>query len=1093
MLFTEATSTVGDPYGEARVLRTLTLAPDGAGGWLLSPRDVYVHGEVYATAKDGSTYVTARSCGLDRSAQAACQPHLTPFWAAARVRPGARATLGAAGHPETGSSSACCCPTAPSSRRPARRPARSPRSTTPRPFLLRRVPDAVLRPRRRARGRAVATRRRAHGRGRGPARRDPAPAGRHARPAPRRRPGLEAQPGGGLAREGPVGGRARLARRARRERVRRRARRRSAAAAAASAAARACWTAPRSSARPGIASSSAGRRPGPKGDEAADLARLLALRARDEITRLPQGRPGAVRRVGPRAGPARAARGRPGARLGVPERPGRAAALADRPAPGRRRHGGRDRPLDVLGARPGARRGPRRPAGRGGRHPEGGARRDGRARRGGRGRRERRPRRDRGAGAAEEWWRDGGAAWTHLGVLTAGRGVIHSLRTLAHEYAHFANERLDYADLERIGVDREAETQRWVDLDGLLALSVLEEAQAEATATCAVLACFDASAQREVIRWYDGQDTRPTAEPDFRRRLYALAYGPSPAVLGPHCDLDDDLEAVLAKAWAAWPYRTQALLFPRDAVSPSRLWERARSLADEGAVDGTRVGAFTLLFHLDRRGDATARGEPGPRPRPRGRRPPPVRGRRPAVGDRVARRGRPPGASSNASRTSPGLLIRQRGRHVTVCTGGVPRQRAWLGHLLPAEAASPREADRAGAGRNRPAGRPGERSADRRVGTPVAGAARRRYPCRSRAGGAAMSRRPAPRSSDCSSPCCSWCPRGPRPPSRSPRSTRATSPSPPLPQQQLLVATGTFGLRGGSETRLVRTIRLDAGADGAWSDPAAGRLGARQGGGDRGVGGRGGHAHHVAVGGLSCSAARAPCRPRPPAPLLYQWSASELGARDVVVGPPTAEGGVRPPAGGAEGTAWTEAEAPVYHALFAPADLDMLPVLAAVSGKWVKEQERKAERSVRRPEGLTPYTHRTTVHYLGVTKERALFEFEVLTTGNVLPDDHAWTLERRAVGSVLVDAGGPPLPRARGGHGDGSDADGREVHVVVSAVDLKPLEGEAPAAGAAARFGAALALRAADPTAFRAALLAACAATARQRSPRSATPTASTA
>ena len=672
MLFTEATSTVGDPYGEARVLRTLTLAPDGAGGWLLGPRDVYVHGEIHETAKDGSTHVTARSCGLDRSAQAACQPHLTPFWAAARVR---RASDVGTGTP-TGLDLGLLLPDG-SLFAPARAPAgEEPSIDDAAPFLLRRIPDAVLP--------LVA----AHAAGPWPpdAERTVEVEVRRGDDLPPLAGTLVLRRAGGQGWklnlevdwrvEGPVAngldwrvehgvsgyvsvrpdGRLQGGSLGSRTRVL------DGAAVVGTARHRLQL---------------GGAAPGPKGDEAADLARLLALRARDETAfheavlaqsaasaraLVQRVRPEAdlahvsvflSDQVEPRAWPA----GRPPGGVATEDavRLWRAwapdlARVVGRAAPRAARGAGREEAPD------GADGGDASDTPAGTEAPE----------------------------PPQEWWREGGAAWTHLGVLTAGRGVVHSLHTLAHEYAHFANERLDYADLERIGVDREAETQRWVDLDGLLALSVLEEAQAEATAACAVLACFDASAQREVIRWYDGQDTRPTAEPDFRRRLYALAYGPSPAVLGPHCDLDDDLEAVLAKAWAAWPYRTQALLFPRDAVSPSRLWGRARSLADEGAVDGTRVGAFTLLFHLDRRGDATHEANLAL-----------VR----ALADDVLLRSADGGLlwvtawpdAAAAGRfferieDTPGLLIRQRGRHVTVCTGGVPRPRAWLGHLLAAE------------------------------------------------------------------------------------------------------------------------------------------------------------------------------------------------------------------------------------------------------------------------------------------------------------------------------------------------------------------------------------------------------------------------
>ena len=315
-----------------------------------------------------------------------------------------------------------------------------------------------------------------------------------------------------------------------------------------------------------------------------------------------------------------------------------------------------------------------------------------------------------------------------------------------------------------------------------------------------------------------------------------------------------------------------------------------------------------------------------------------------------------------------------------------------------------------------------------------------------------------------------------------PAGTAAAKPEPSLdprdvvvaavPDGQVLVATGTFGLRSGSETRLVRTLRVSSGADGALSIlplavSARGQAVAIEAAVDE-AGMR-----STSISGSRLLGSESPLLAAASAPLLYQWSGAALAAdgSTLVVGPPTADGGVRPPAGGPDGTAWTETESPIYHALFAPPDLDLLPVFAALPGKWVKEQERRKTRAVRRPAGLPAWTQQTAVHYLGVTKERALFELEVVTTGDVWPGEAAWTLERRAVGSLLV------LPDGRLFHGHVEvtgtvkDGDGREVHVVVAACDLQPLEGEAPAAGAAARFAAALALRAGDPAGFRAALL----------------------
>ena len=61
--------------------------PEPNSSFLLRPGDVHVHGTLYAQDEDGESYVMGASAGLDRSAQAACQPHLTPFWATVRADP----------------------------------------------------------------------------------------------------------------------------------------------------------------------------------------------------------------------------------------------------------------------------------------------------------------------------------------------------------------------------------------------------------------------------------------------------------------------------------------------------------------------------------------------------------------------------------------------------------------------------------------------------------------------------------------------------------------------------------------------------------------------------------------------------------------------------------------------------------------------------------------------------------------------------------------------------------------------------------------------------------------------------------------------
>ena len=1087
VLLVDAASTVGDPASELEVLRTVTLAPDGAGGLLLAPRDVYVRGDTYRTAEDGSRVLAGRLAGLDRSAQAATQPHLTPFWASARVRATDAGDGGDGGEAAAQLELGLLLPDG-SLHAPSRAPAEAlaqdddesededagepetepePTIDDAVPFLLRRVPDAVL---------ALVAAQAGGTWAPGAERRIPVAVGRgRVLPALAGTLVLRRKEGRSWTldldvdwrADGPVADRLawRIVHRVTGFVSVRRDGRLSGGSLAS-----------RTRVLDGEEVVGTARHrlqlgetePTVRGDEAGDLARLLALRAEDETAFLKavleqsaasahalvqRVRPAAdlehvsvflSDQVEPRSWPS----GRHASGASLEE----AVSHRARWAPAVKRLLGPRAPEDAPPA-PDASDAPDEPD-----EPD---------------QPDDQTEPDPSSPDGEDWWREGGAAWTHLGVLTAGRGVVSQLDTLAHEYAHFACERFGYPDLARIGFSWDAEQPVWIDLDGLLALAVLEEAQAEATATCATHASFTAAEQRAVIRWYGRMDPRPTAEPDYRKRLYALAYGPSPAVLAAYCELrrrprGGDREGVgdLALPDPVVPLPTRPGV-PLPPLGP-RPDARGRG---RGRRDARRRLHAPLPPRPARGRDA--RGQPGARPRPRRRRPPARRARRPALGDALGGRG------------GRGALLRARpGRpgHGEPHPG-MPGDRAGGPGAEGARLAAPPAGGR-GEGRVLPPGRA--------VGTGGGGTGpghsevgwrgpRRAVPLGLPPRGAAMS----------------------RPRSRAfallpafllavllvPAGVLHAKPEPALdardvevpapPARQVLVATGTWGLGGGTGARLVRTIEVGFPADDAprilpLAVSARGQGPAVECAQD---------AQGMRSSSLSAhryTGSEGPTQAAAQAPLLHLWSASTLAAETIVVGPPTPGGGARPPAGGAEGQAWTETEDPVFHALFAPADLAMLPVLATVPGKWVRDQQRTRERTVARPAGLPAWSHRTTVHYLGVTKERVLFEFEVVTTGDARPGEHAWTLERKAVGSLLVTQAGSLFHGHVEVTGTVKDADGKQLHAVVSTVDLEPVDGEAPPAGAAGRFATALALRASDPTAFRSGLLVETAATARK-------------
>ena len=184
-----------------------------------------------------------------------------------------------------------------------------------------------------------------------------------------------------------------------------------------------------------------------------------------------------------------------------------------------------------------------------------------------------------------------------------------SMEVLAHEFGHIACHRMGHDEAGRrriclLGVDGAKVDPAWVDLDALIFLWALGEAEAQSTAAAAVAyhaggpgglgdlwktkvevdlskggmeitgpASIKRADGTTIVEVKSGEKYRSPPE-DFLTTLGYLAYeGSLAAVLARHQG-DEGLEGTLERLWKEASFTTRELLFPEEPSKQSRLAAR---------------------------------------------------------------------------------------------------------------------------------------------------------------------------------------------------------------------------------------------------------------------------------------------------------------------------------------------------------------------------------------------------------------------------------------------------------------------------------------------------------------------------------------
>lgn len=228
-----------------------------------------------------------------------------------------------------------------------------------------------------------------------------------------------------------------------------------------------------------------------------------------------------------------------------------------------------------------------------------------------------------------------GIALASRGLILVKEAVVGSEAVVAHELGHVAAARMGYTKRrDRISLRGGEElVPEWVDLDALIALWVLGEADAQFTARAAEAHRRDGQdavdrlwgEPAEVnlehvgskitgaasLRYPDGTVLELKAGGEYidpaglLDALMYLAYDGSRATVVASHHRGESVESTLQRMWSAASFSTKELLFLGRANQASRLAggarQRAPSLADSGVSGATRVGAFLVRELLVRR------------------------------------------------------------------------------------------------------------------------------------------------------------------------------------------------------------------------------------------------------------------------------------------------------------------------------------------------------------------------------------------------------------------------------------------------------------------------------------------------------------